>query len=163
MTDPICSAPEKRPLGVMLYPNFYEALKDLPEATVGKLMLALMRYTLYNEEPDFDPLLTVAWTFLKNYADMDRKRYCEAVERRRSAVEKRWKNERAKRSSSAEAPAEAPKPAPKSLSPTPPQSTDEDEPPASIEWVRENILSGKNGAFVAGWAKKMYPELRENQ
>ena len=80
------------------------------------------------------------------------------MERRRAAIEKRWSKERAK-NKAPETPAEAPKPNPKPV-PAPP-AQDEDEPPASPEWVRENILSGKNGVFVAGWAKKMYPELRE--
>ena len=148
-----------QPRGVMLYPNFYDALKDLPEETVGKLMLALMRYIIYGEIPDFDPLMMTAWTFLRNYADRDQKRYAETVERRRAAVEKRWSKERAKNKAS-ETPTESPKPNPKPI-PAPP-AQDDDEPPASPEWVRENILSGKNGAFVASWAKKMYPELREN-
>lgn len=142
------------PPGIVLYSDFYDALKDLPEATVGKLMLALMRYMLYGEVPDFDPLLMTAWTFLRSYADRDRKRYAETVERRRAAAEKRWSKERSKAPEIPDA-----KPAPQSV-PTPP-AQDEDEPPASIEWVRENILSGKSGEFVAGWAKKMYPELRE--
>ena len=148
------------PPGVVFYNDFYDAIKDLPEETVGKLMLALMRYMLFGEVPNFDPLMMTAWTFLRNYADRDRKRYIETVERRRAAVEKRWSRERTK-NKAADPPAEvpAPKPAPQVV-PTPP-AQDEDEPPASIEWVRENILSGKNGEFVAGWAKKMYPELRE--
>ena len=147
-----------QPCGVMLYPNFYDALKDLPEETVGKLMLALMRYIIYGEIPDFDPLMMTAWTFLRNYADRDQKRYAETVERRRAAAEKRWKDERTK-GKAPETPTESPKPNPKPV-PTPP-AQDEDEPPASPEWVRENILSGKYCVFVAGWAKKMYPELRE--
>lgn len=142
-----------QPRGVMLYPNFYDALKDLPVETVGTLMLALMRYIIYGEVPDFDPMTMVAWTFLRSYADNDRRRYDETVERRRASAEKRWNKERSK---APETP--APKVAPQPV-PTPPVR-DEDEPPASIEWVRENILSGKNGEFVAGWAKKMYPELR---
>ena len=146
-----------QPRGVMLYPNFYDALKDLPEETVGKLMLALMRYMIYGEVPDFDPLMMTAWTFLRNYADRDQKRYAETVERRRAAVEKRWSRERAKGKASA-TPTDPPKPKPIPA----PSAQDDDEPPASPEWVRENILSGKNGLFVAGWAKKMYPELREN-
>ena len=48
-----------QPRGVMLYTNFYDALKDLPDETVGKLLLALMRYTIFGEVPDFDPLTMV--------------------------------------------------------------------------------------------------------
>lgn len=84
-----------QPRGVMLYTNFYDALKDLPDETVGKLLLALMRYTIFGEVPDFDPLTMTAWSFLRNYADNDRKRYAETVERRRAAVEKRWQREKA--------------------------------------------------------------------
>lgn len=143
------------PPGVVFYTDFYDALKDLPEETVGKLVMALMRYVLFDEAPDFDPMLMTAWTFLRSYADRDKKRYAETVERRRAAAEKRWRGEQAKSKEKS-----TPEPAPRPLPPKPPKEED-DEPPASPEWLRENILSGKFGAFSEGLARRLYPELAE--
>ena len=147
------------PPGVVLYTDFYDALKELPEETVGKLLLALMRYVIFDEAPDFDPMLKPAWTFLRNYADRDRKRYIETVERRRAAAEKRWNKgtEKAKTSDKQSS-------SPQKLPPKPSLPIDDSEgPPASPEWVRENILSGKFGAYSQGLAQKLYPKLEEKR
>lgn len=76
--------------GVMLYRHFYDALSSLDHEAVGQLTLALMEYAFFDVAPQLPAELQIAWTFMKNYADLDSQRYTLKVAHRRAAAEKRW-------------------------------------------------------------------------
>ena len=99
------------PPGVMLYRHFYTALSALDHETVGRLTMALMEYAFFGAEPQLPPALSVAWTFLKNYADRDANNYRHKVTQRRTAAEKRWQ-EGAGKKTKKPVPDPAPNPAP---------------------------------------------------
>lgn len=82
--------------GVMLYRHFYDALSSLDHETVGQLTLALMEYAFFDVAPQLPAELQIAWTFMKNYADLDSQRYTLKVAHRRAAAEKRWAKEEKK-------------------------------------------------------------------
>ena len=74
---------EKRP-GVMLYFDIEPGLKMLDDPQRGRLLTAIMEYAHFGVVPDFsDPLLTMAWSFVKTSIDRDGERYEKAVTKKK--------------------------------------------------------------------------------
>lgn len=146
---PVPEPDDCRPPGVMLYFDLYEPFKSMPPASLGTLILSLMEYLLYDAEPSPDPTTAFAWSFLKSYADRDRKRYAAARARRQAAAEKRWSRYPKPDAAKPEPPSKpAPKPTPKPTpKPEPPAVTEPEEPVASPEWVKQHMYFDKDGVF----------------
>ncbi len=74
---------EKRP-GVMLYFDIEPGLKMLDDPQRGRLLTAIMEYAHFGVVPDFsDPLLSMAWSFVKTSIDRDGERYEKAVTKKK--------------------------------------------------------------------------------
>lgn len=70
--------------GVMLYFDIEPALKMLDLSQRGTLFSAVMDYAHYGILPDFaDPLVGMAWTFVKSSIDRDGERYTKTIEKRK--------------------------------------------------------------------------------
>lgn len=82
--------------GVMLYFSLRPFFAYLPNDLVGTLVCAVMDYAKDGTEPEFtDPHLMSAWFFMKEQVDVDDARYTGISEKRRTAANKRWEQERA--------------------------------------------------------------------
>ena len=66
--------------GVMLYFDIEPGLKMLDNTQRGQLLTAIMEYAHFGSIPEFsDPLLSMAWSFVKTSIDRDGERYEKAV------------------------------------------------------------------------------------
>lgn len=66
--------------GVMLYFDIDPGLKMLDDPQRGQLLTAIMEYAHFGIVPDFtEPLLSMAWSFVKTSIDRDGERYEKAV------------------------------------------------------------------------------------
>lgn len=70
--------------GVMLYFDIEPGLKMLDDPQRGQLLTAIMDYAHFGAVPDFtDPLLSMAWSFVKTSIDRDGERYEKAVTKKK--------------------------------------------------------------------------------
>ena len=70
--------------GVMLYFDIEPGLKMLDDPQRGQLLTAIMEYAHFGTVPDFaDPLLSMAWSFVKTSIDRDGERYEKAVTKKK--------------------------------------------------------------------------------
>lgn len=70
--------------GVMLYFDIEPGLKMLDDPQRGQLLTAIMEYAHFGAVPDFtDPLLSMAWSFVKTSIDRDGERYEKAVTKKK--------------------------------------------------------------------------------
>ena len=70
--------------GVMLYFDIEPGLKILDDPQRGQLLTAIMEYAHFGAIPDFaDPLLSMAWSFVKSSIDRDGERYEKAVTKKK--------------------------------------------------------------------------------
>ena len=70
--------------GVMLYFDIEPGLKMLDDPQRGQLLAAIMEYAHFGAVPDFaDPLLSMAWSFVKTSIDRDGERYEKAVTKKK--------------------------------------------------------------------------------
>lgn len=84
----------KRP-GVLLYFDRVVFLDRLTDEQNGKIFSAVIRYARDGEEPKFDePVLWMAWDFLRPALDEDAARYEAICEKRKASIQKRWEAER---------------------------------------------------------------------
>lgn len=74
---------KQRP-GVMLYFDIEPGLKMLDDSQRGRLFSAILEYAHFGSVPSFDdPLLSMAWTFVKTSIDRDGERYEQAVTKKK--------------------------------------------------------------------------------
>lgn len=74
---------KERP-GVMLYFELEAPLKLLDDSQKGRLLSAILEYAHYGVIPEFgDPLLGMAWSFVKSDLDRDGERYRDTVHKKR--------------------------------------------------------------------------------
>jgi hypothetical protein len=76
--------------GIILYLDQREPLRALPEASVGRLILAALDYAATGEEPAFTGEERLAWLFLRQAVDRDGERYEQRCEKARRAARSRW-------------------------------------------------------------------------
>ena len=76
--------------GIILYLDQREPLRALPEASVGRLILAALDYAATGEEPAFTGEERLAWLFLRQAVDRDGERYEQRCEKARRAARTRW-------------------------------------------------------------------------
>ena len=74
---------KERP-GVMLYFELEAPMKFLNDSQRGRMLTAILEYAHYGVFPEFgDPLLDMAWSFVKSDLDRDGERYRETVHKKR--------------------------------------------------------------------------------
>ena len=74
---------QNRP-GVMLYFDVEPAIKMLTTSQQGALFSAIIEYAHYGAIPDFnDPVVDMAWVFVRSSIDRDGERYAKTVEKRK--------------------------------------------------------------------------------
>lgn len=74
---------KQRP-GVMLYFDIEPGLKMLDDSQRGRLFSAILEYAHFGSVPSFDePLLSMAWSFVKTSIDRDGERYEKAVNKKK--------------------------------------------------------------------------------
>lgn len=84
---------DKRP-GTMIYFELLTPLAALSMEERGQLFTAILEYGSVGKEPAFSGMLHMAWLFVKQDIDQDRRKYevkCE--QNRRNANAGQWKNE----------------------------------------------------------------------
>lgn len=70
--------------GVMLYFDIEPGLKMLDDPQRGQLLTAILEYAHFGAVPDFtDPMLSMAWSFVKTSIDRDGERYEKAVTKKK--------------------------------------------------------------------------------
>ena len=70
--------------GVMLYFDIEPGLKMLDDPQRGQLLTAIMDYAHFGVVPEFsEPLLSMAWSFVKTSIDRDGERYEKAVTKKK--------------------------------------------------------------------------------
>lgn len=67
----------------VLYTNYYDILKDLPDEDTGALFKAILCYTKTGSEPKLKERIKIAFAFIKNQLDLDKDKYNKKVERLR--------------------------------------------------------------------------------
>lgn len=91
----------------VIYPDWEDMCKALPEKQRANLLLAIFAYMKRNEEPPSDdPLLRVAWSVMRPVIDRDRNNFLNKSNARRDAVNKRWNDYREKKERQAKQDAE---------------------------------------------------------
>ncbi|MGI6336916.1 MAG: hypothetical protein GX929_04820 [Clostridiales bacterium] len=83
---------ETRP-GMMIYHDIIPQLKLLSDEQCGKLLRALLRYSLHGLLSELDPMTEIVCIACRSRIDRDDKRYSDTVYKRRIAAEKRWRKE----------------------------------------------------------------------
>lgn len=86
---------EKRPPGVMLYFSEMRALLALmSDEERGQILMAILDYAEYGDEPYFDDRLEAAWSLVQKILDRDAVSYREKCEKASKAVKARWEKEK---------------------------------------------------------------------
>ena len=67
--------------GFVLYKNYYDILKDLPDAEMGILFRAVLKYQATGEISELPATLVLAFGFIKNQFDLDENKYNEFVKK----------------------------------------------------------------------------------
>ena len=61
--------------GIMLYFDILEPIRVLPDADIGRLLLAMLEYGKEGIVPEFEGMLALAWGFVKPKIDKDAEMY----------------------------------------------------------------------------------------
>ena len=72
--------------GIMLYFDILEPIRVLPDADIGRLLLAMLEYGKEGIVPEFEGMLALAWGFVKPKIDKDEEEYNLSVMRRQYAT-----------------------------------------------------------------------------
>lgn len=81
---------KKRP-GVMLYHTITPAVNMMTNEDAGILFKTILNYSSEGTEPDLPDHLKIIWSFIQSLIDEDIQRYEAIVEKRKKAIETRWK------------------------------------------------------------------------
>ena len=80
----------------IVYYDWKETLSFFNNAEVGEIFRALFEYAEHSTQPDFsNKSLNVAFSFMKNALDRDKKAYEARCEKNRANIKKRWKDKNA--------------------------------------------------------------------
>ena len=72
--------------GIMLYFDILEPIRVLPDADIGRLLLAMLEFGKEGIVPEFEGMLALAWGFVKPKIDKDEEEYNLSVMRRQYAT-----------------------------------------------------------------------------
>jgi hypothetical protein len=67
----------------ILYTSFYEPIKDLSNEQKGILLTAIFEYQMGNEPDIEDGMVLMAFRFMRNQFELDKRKYAEKVEKNR--------------------------------------------------------------------------------
>jgi hypothetical protein len=65
----------------LIYKSFYEPLKGLSDEDMGKIFRAIFEYQISGKLPEINPILNMAFSFIKDVLDRDNLKYLEIVKR----------------------------------------------------------------------------------
>lgn len=84
----------KKPKFIQLYLDYFDHLRLLSEAQVGRLMMALFAYAQEEREPDFsdDQALQITFSFLRREVDKEFEAYRKMCVRNRENITKRYES-----------------------------------------------------------------------
>jgi len=74
----------------VLYTDQFAALSALSDVQLGALIRAIFRYVEGDTSTLSDPVVSMAFAFMKNQLDIDRKKYADVCTKRQRAAQARW-------------------------------------------------------------------------
>ena len=74
----------------ILYADAYDSIRSLPIAQKGQLLDAIFLFQLGEDIPKLDPVVEMAFSFLRRNFDRDAVKYAERCEKARASARKRW-------------------------------------------------------------------------
>jgi len=74
----------------VLYHSYAKHLKRFSDEQVGKLMRCVFHYSETGEVLELEPLLEVAFDFIKEDIDINKEKYEETCKKNKENIEKRW-------------------------------------------------------------------------
>ena len=74
----------------ILYTSDYQLIEMLTDAQLGQLLRALFVYTRDGETIELDPVVNMAFSFIKDKIDRNKEKYQKKCERLRANAQKRW-------------------------------------------------------------------------
>ncbi len=74
----------------ILYTAHYEIVEDLTDEQLGKLSRALYLYARDGTEMEMEPIVKMAYSFIKGYIQKNAEKYQKKCERNRENIRKRW-------------------------------------------------------------------------
>lgn len=81
--------------GFMVYHELYESLSMLPLESVGKLLMAMLEFSISGVEPEFSDIsLRVIWPSIRGNITRDAERYESVSMQRKYAIYARWAKQR---------------------------------------------------------------------
>lgn len=72
--------------GIVLYFDFLEPIRVLPDADKGRLLVAILEYGKEGKVPQFDGMLALAWGFIRPKLDRDSEEYEKTILKRQYAT-----------------------------------------------------------------------------
>ena len=74
----------------LLYADAYDCIRSLPIAKKGELLDAIFLYHREESIPELDPVVEMAFNFLRSGFERDAAKYAERCEKARQSARKRW-------------------------------------------------------------------------
>lgn len=74
----------------ILYADAYDSIRSLPDAQKGQLLDAIFLYHRCEELPGLDPVVEMAFSFIRRAFERDAAKYAERCEKARESARKRW-------------------------------------------------------------------------
>lgn len=74
----------------ILYTSYYSIIEGLSDAQLGQLMRALFLYARDGEQIQLEPVVRMAFAFIKDNIDRNTEKYQKKCERNRENIRKRW-------------------------------------------------------------------------
>lgn len=79
----------------ILYTSYYAIIEGLTDAQLGQLTRAIFRYARDGEVVDLEPVVRMAFAFIKDNIDRNADKYQQKCERNRENIRKRWEKKKA--------------------------------------------------------------------
>ena len=77
--------------GVMLYAEIWEALQELKDREIVRMLGAMMEYSQNGTEPQFEEhYMRAQWKLIRSRLDRNAEQYEARCQQRREAANKRW-------------------------------------------------------------------------
>lgn len=74
----------------IIYVEQYSALQQLTDAQLGELFRGIFSYRMGKEPGIKDPIVNMAFSFMKNQLDIDARKYEQRCKKNRDAIKSRW-------------------------------------------------------------------------
>ena len=80
----------------LLYTSYYAIIEGLNDEQLGQLMRALFIYARDGEQIKLEPVVRMAFSFIKDNIDRNADKYQKKCERNRENIRKRWERKNTK-------------------------------------------------------------------